>query len=151
MWAGLTSAFSDINTFGKDGCAERDVYANFLEEASVVIDKPALRAVAAQFRHSVRAWDGLSAALLPDEVEPLRETRTLLLRRHALFLERGNAALDEIRQIDARLDAIKAEISTDFPLSDQEATALRENIAAHVLCIHDIEAEAVSALREAMA
>jgi len=151
MFAGLTSAFSDINTFGKEGCAERDVYADFLDEASVVIDKPALREVAEEFHRSAQVWDALSAALLPDAVEPLCETRNLLLRRHALFLERGNAALEEITRIDARLDAIKAEMRADFPLSDAEAAALRENIAAHVLRIRDIEAEAVNALRAVMA
>lgn len=151
MFAGLLSAFGDINTFGKEGHAERDVYADFLEEASALLEKPALLEVAGHFRRSAAAWDALSLALLPDGIAPLQEARELMLRWHALFLDQGNAALDEIRQIAARLDALKAEMADDFPLDDVAVMELRENVAAHVLRIRDIEEEAVTALRAAMA
>jgi hypothetical protein len=150
MYAGLTSAFSDINTFGKNGHAERDIYADFLEEASLLQEKPDLKEAAKQFRRSAKAWDELSAALLPDEVSLLRDTRQLLLRRQKLFRQQGSAALEEIHTIDARLAEIKAQVAEEFPLDNAGVIALRERISQQVMRIHDIEKQAVEALQAAM-
>jgi hypothetical protein len=146
MVAGLTSVLADI----KNGRAERDVYADFLDEASRLLNRPALNVAATHFRRSGDAWMALSQALLPDEIRPFRETRELMRQRQRLFLERGNVALDEVRQIEQRLAAIKAEITAGFPLDAAGVQAMRQNIANHVLAIHDIEQEAVAALKAAM-
>lgn len=145
----MTWAFNDIATFGKDGNAERDLYADFLDEAAITLNRPALGEAAAGFREAAVAWNALGQALLPDEVEPLRETRERLLRRHALFMDEGDAATAALRDIDARLAAIRA-AAVDFPLDAAGVTAFRERIAGHVLRLHDIEAAAVTALRAAM-
>jgi len=149
LLSGLAWAFNDIATFGKDGGAERDVYADFLDEAAVILNRPALGEAAAGFRKAAVAWDALGRTLLPDEVEPLRETRELLLRRHALFLDEGNAAAPALRDIDARLAAIRA-AAVDFPLDVAGVKAFRERVAEDVLRLHDIEAAAVTALRATM-
>lgn len=150
MLAGLTSVFTDINIFGKNGYAERDLYAAFLDEASILLEKPALREVALGFRSSGQAWDALGQALLPDSVPPFAETRELILERHRLFLEQGIAALRRIREINTRLKEIKAEVSADFPLNDAEVVEMRQDLRDHVLKIRDIEQEAVGALQTAM-
>ncbi len=150
LYAGLTSAFWDINIFGKAGKAERDVYADFLDEAALILGKAALTGVARQFRASATAWDDLSTALLPDWSPPLAETRQLMLRQHRLFLDEGVASLEARRVIDERLRAIRRQIDEDFPLSEAEAGDLQETIAEQVLRIHDIEAAAVAELRSAM-
>jgi hypothetical protein len=150
MYAGLTSAFTDISTFGKDGNAERMMYAAFLDEASVVLNKPGLKEAAEQFRMSAQAWDELSLALLPDVVALFKETRELMLCWHKLFLNQGNQALAEIRQINARLEAIQQGISADFPLNGAEVEVFCANLRDHILRIHDIEYAAVSTLRAVM-
>ncbi|MCI0399533.1 MAG: BtrH N-terminal domain-containing protein [Chloroflexi bacterium] len=150
MYAGLTWAFWDINLFGKNGRAERDTYAEFLDEASLVLDKPALRDTAGIFRDSAQAWDALSQALLPDDVPLFKESRELMLRRRRLFLEQGNAARGEIRQINDRLATIKAAVAADFPLDEAGVAALCANLRDHVLKIHDIEQAAVTTLAAAM-
>ncbi len=96
LYAGLCSAFTDINTFGKVGFAERDVYAAFLDEAAVILEKPALNEAADQFRKSAEAWQALSLALLPDEVDLLKETRQLMLRKRDVFLDQGNEGIAEM-------------------------------------------------------
>lgn len=150
MLAGLTNAFADINIFGKCGYAERDVYADFLDEAAILLNKPALIESAAHFRRSAPAWDALSQALLPDNVPPFKEMRQLMLQRQDLFNAQGSAALAEIQQIDGRLETIRNEMERHFPLDAAAVTAVRQNIADHVRQIHDIEAEAVAALKAAM-
>ena len=150
FYAGLTSAFHDINLFGKDGQAERDVYARFLDEAALILNKPALRGVAERFHAAGRAWDDLSLALLPDDVPLFGETRRLMLRRHQRFLEAGNAAVDEMRTIDRRLVEIREAITPDQPLDSAAVAELRQAIRDRLLAVHDREEQAVTALRKAM-
>lgn len=147
MYAALTSAFYDITTFGKDGGAERKLFAQFLEEASLLLDKPELLEVAERFRKSAEAWDDLATALLPEEVPLFKETRELMLTKHRLFLENGNSALDEIHQIGDRLTEIKTQMGEDFPLNSSQTSALRETIAEKIITVHDIEFEAIQELQ----
>ncbi|MDE0070028.1 MAG: DUF4872 domain-containing protein [Caldilineaceae bacterium] len=150
MYAGLESVFSDTHTFGKEGFAERDMYADFLDEAADILQKPALREAGEHFRVSARAWEELGLILLPDEVPVWAEARGLMLTNQHLFLEEGGEKLERGRANCARLIEIRRETETDFPLSDEEVVAFRERIAEQVLRIRDTEAPAVATMKEAM-
>jgi hypothetical protein len=153
MYAALTSAYTDIALFGKEigNFADRALYADFLAEAGNILSKPGLGQAATQFRQAAVAWGALAVALLPDEIEPFRETRELMTRRHAVFLERGNDALEEMKAIDGRLKAIKDAVAADFPLAQAEVEALRARLAEQIMAIHDLEAAAVEMMKAAMA
>jgi hypothetical protein len=151
LYSGLVWAFNDINTFGKDGFAERDTYADFLDEAVLVLGAPALGEVAEIFRRSAQEWESLSQALLPEEVPLLGETRRLILERHHLFLNRGSAALEDLRALDDRLATLKQRAADEFPLDAAGVIALREGISQQVLQLHDTEKEAIEALQTALA
>ena len=152
MYSGLTSAYNFSCLFGKgtEQDAERGMYADFLEEAALLLDTPALNAAAAQFRSAAAAWQKLPAYLLPDTIRPFGESRELMLRRHALFLEQGAGALEEIEAINERLNAIRESMKKDFPLAQEEVEVFHERLAAQILAIHDAEATAVSILQEAV-
>lgn len=152
LYSGLTWLFTDVALFGKDGSgdAERGMYADFLEEAAILLERPALQEAAALFRQSATRWQAFAAMLLPDDVGPLAEARALLLKRHVAFHTQGNAALDEIKAIDAQLADIRASMETDFPLDAEGITALQTGLADQLLGIRDIEAQAVGALQAAM-
>jgi hypothetical protein len=153
MYAGLTSAFYFAFIFGKGTAldAERALYASFLEEAVVLLSRPALRAAAESFRASGAAWGQLPAALLPDSVAPFREARELMWRRHRLFLEEGGAALPAMQEIDGRLVALRDAMRDDFPLNPAQVVAHREEIADRLDAIHNAEQAAVELLQAAMA
>jgi len=146
MFAGLKSAFEDISIFGKDGGADRTLYAQFLEEASILLTMPELEGIAVEFQKSAVAWDDLATALLPDEIPTFKNTRASMLEKHQLFLNRGSSAFDEIIQVNNRLSAIKTEIEEAFPLSDSQVEEMRIAIADKVMKIHDIEFEAIQNL-----
>ena len=149
QYAALTSMYHDIVLFGKDmnGRSDRDLYADFLDEAAVLLQKDALTAVAEQFRQSAAAWGKLAEMLLPDDIPSFKETRETMLRQHQLFLTEGNTSLDERVAINHRLEALKVEMENDFPLDESGVVALRESLAEQLLVIHDIERDAVLALQ----
>ena len=148
MYAGLTSAYTFSFLFGKDDAldAERARYADFLDEAAVILDKPALRDGAETFRRAAQAWRSLGLTLLPDEIEPLGEARSLMTRRHLRFLQAGEDALNEIHQIDAQLAELRHRMETEFPLTQAQAEAHREQIAEKLLEIRALEEEGVGSV-----
>ena len=146
MYAGLKSAFENISIFGKDGGADRRLYAQFLVEASKLLSKPGLIEIADQFSNSAQAWDYLAESLLPDEIPLFKETRVLMLKKHRLFLQQGSSALDDMIDIKNRLKGLRNQAGEDFPLSDNQAEDLRFEIAKKIADIRDIESEAVGYL-----
>lgn len=150
LYAAMTGGYRWIVLWSVDQGAERGLYADFLDEAALILNKPDLKSVGERFRASKTVWCDLADAMLPEEVPLLKETRELMLRRHRLFAEQGGEAVDEMRGIDTRLDEIKAAVADDFPMNDANVVAMRENLRDHVLKIHDIEQEAVEALQAAV-
>lgn len=152
MLAGLASAYDDIMHFGKhDDPADRLRFANFLDEAATILGRPALAEVALLFHEASFAWHALAQALLPDAIEPFAAYRALTDRSYQLFFEQGSTATNQRVDIAAQMEEILAAMETDFPLDAAAVQAMREDIAAHVLAVHDIESAATSALKEAMA
>ena len=150
MYAGLKSAFEDICIFGKDGGAERKLYAHFLDEASILLSKPELMEVAEQFLKSAKAWDDLADSLLPDEIPLFKETRTLMLRKHRLFLEQGSSSLKEMINIKVRLSELRSLVDKEFPLTQSQVEDMRDEIAGKVKAIRDIEFDAIDNLSKAI-
>ena len=142
-------AFGFIELWGFDGM-ERAAFADFLDEAATILDKPALRDVAASFRCSHAQWRELAQMLLPDEVPALAETRQLLQRRYALLDEQGMAALEEMRHCHARQSELFDELSAEFPMAEAELVSFRESLAEQVLAIRATEGGALARLSEAL-
>ncbi len=151
LLAVLMSSYTFLGpAFGKTMGAERDVYAGFLDEAAQALDLSALSDVAAKYRESAAEWEGLLNSLLPADAPMLGEARAAIDRKTALFIESGAAELDEIIACRDKLDAMKSEAETDFPLKDGEIADLRADIRENVLKVHDAEEAAVLALKAAV-
>ena len=73
-----------------------------------------------------------------------------MLENQKLFLEQGGDAFERGQTNCERLIAIRREMETDFPLSDDEVASFREQIAEQVLRISATEERAVAAMKEAM-
>lgn len=148
----LSAAFEHIALGGTFAAttpgAGRPLYADFVDEAAALLNRPALREVAVQFRASARLWDELTATLLPDTIPALQTTRQLLLQRQQLFIQQGNASVDERQAINQKLAALKGSIIKEFPMTDGEVIALRENLRDQLLRLYDQEQAAALHLRE---
>lgn len=152
MYAALAGGVGQPGAYGwaMTGVSDRTRYADFLDEAALILKKPGLKVAAEQFRASSTAWRTLADSLLPDQVALFKESRELAHRKHELFVAQGSAALDEIEKIEARLKNIKASVNKKFPLTNEQAAALRANVSEHVLSVRDIELKAVELMQGAM-
>ena len=151
LLAALTTAYTFLGpAFGKTVQAERDVYAEFLDEAALILGESDLQTVSESYRAAGGAWQSLRESLLPDEAPMLGEARELIDRKTDLFIESGAERLDEIIACRDRLEALKTEAETDFALSDEEIADLRDGIRERVLTVREAEEAAVSALKAAI-
>ena len=150
MYAGLKSAIEDICIFGKDGGADRKLYAQFLDEASKLLSKSELKEIAEQFLMSAKAWDDLADSLMPDEIPLFKETRTLMLRKHRIFLDQGSSSLEEMIHIKIRLSELRFLVDNDFPLTQSQVEDMRDEIASKVKAVRDIEFDAIENLSKAI-
>lgn len=150
MYAGLTSAYDRFGIGVVAAERDRGLYADFLDEAAVILKRPALRSAAGAFRLCAPAWHVLGEALLPDAVRPFGDARKLLDRRRETFRTRGGRGLAQIRTIDGKLAKILASMDTRFPLSADAAADLRATIAAQVREVGRLEKDAYEGLRSAM-
>jgi hypothetical protein len=156
MWSALAGTgfvpglIGWINTWGMGDGMERGAYADFLDEAAALLKRPKLSRAAEHFRASREAWLELGRTAMPDDAPLCREARELIIRKHHLFVERGQGAMDEIKAAGARLREVGAAAAKDFPMSDAQATAVCEAMSAQVMKIHDLEYDAVKAMQAAM-
>lgn len=143
-------AYHWVNTWGSSNGADRGLYADFLLEAAEILQKPSLKDAAETFRQSYTLWLAFAEALLPDDVPLLGESKTLIQKKHKLFIENGEAALPEIQQINSRLNEILSQSEADFPLSNAQAADLRANLRDILLKISTVERQAVELLQNAI-
>jgi hypothetical protein len=156
MWCGLVGQGPQPGLFGwiqgwGDGGAERGRYAEFLEEAAIILKKPKLNAAADLFRKSHAAWKDFGQLSLPESSRPFKEARELLTERERVFIEQGQGGLKEIEKINKQLKKLLDAVTAKFPLADDEAAALRQRMSEAVLAIHDIEYQAVETMQSAIA
>ena len=151
LLAVLMSAYTFLGpAFGKTMRAERDVYADFLDEARQILQLGALENVALRYRVAGDAWEGLLCALLPEDVGLLKKAREYIDIKTEMFIEKGAAALPAMLDCNRRLDALKREAASDFPMTAGEISDLRDEICRHVRKVHEAEEEAVMALKAAV-
>jgi hypothetical protein len=143
-------AYHWINTWVSADGADRGLYADFLLEAAQILKSLALNEAAEIFRESYELWLTFADALLPDDVQLLGESKKLIQKKHDLFVEKGESALPEIKQINTRLNDLLAQSENEFPLSKAQAAELRANLREILLQIKIVEEQAVDLLQRAI-
>lgn len=142
--------FTWIQTFNSGDGAERALYADFLDEAAILLEKKSLKEAAKHFRLSHKKWLAFADVLLPSGVPALAEAKKLLYQKHHTFVENRDDALEEISKINSRLRKLEAEMADCFPLNKAQAADFRAELREHVLGIASIEKVAVELLQSSM-
>ena len=104
----LMNGFIYIEIGGTGGSAFRPMYAKFLEEASMVLNKPSLKEVAEMLGESAGVWSEIASRLLPDSWPNLARIRHLMFEKNRIFEEQEPGALDAMIKINGELDELMA-------------------------------------------
>jgi hypothetical protein len=146
----LPGAYGWIAFGGTRAGADRSTYADFLDEAAIILNNPGLSEAGEKFRQSGRLWQNITEALLPENIPLLAEARRLKDQRHRLFLNDGSAVENEIRELNAQLDHLRQEAQQNFPLTPEAAMDFCRSIKDRVIELHDQEKAAIETLQRVM-
>ncbi|MEM9774512.1 MAG: BtrH N-terminal domain-containing protein [Chloroflexota bacterium] len=150
-YSALSGAFTRTSTFGQaQAGADRRPYADFLREAATILEKPDMTQAADTFLESADAWEEMGQIVLPDSAGVLHDARQLLAQKRDVLRAGGPNTGEEITEINGRLAEIRSVCESDFPLSQAEVEAQRQQIAEQAQRIHDIELTAITQLKSIM-
>lgn len=98
----LVSSFINIETAGTGGKGFRQMYSRFLEIAEQLTNRKALGELSERCKESADAWREISYAFLPHEY--FGDLAELILKKEAIFLERGNYETEPCKALLEKID-----------------------------------------------
>lgn len=149
LFSTLRSLYEGIELRDSGSGGMRGMYADFLVEASGVLNQPELKETAKHYRKLARTWSAFAEACLPDRVKAFKATKVLLAQKEEALRTRGDGSLQESAKLTAKLNALEHECEKNFPLADTEIEALFAEMQTRLFELYHAEREALAALREA--
>ena len=146
LFGTLMNGFMYIEIAGTGGSAFRSMYARFLEEASSIVNKPALKQVAEIMWESAGVWSQIASGLLPDSWPNLKRIRELIVEKNRLFEEQAPGAVDAMTRINGQLDELMAKAVEDL----KTPPAFLSDVQQSILQCHQIESRAFQELSAAI-
>lgn len=145
LFNALGSIYEGVILDDTEGCGLRGMYADFLIEAADVVNKPALKQVAQQYRALADLWVEFAESALPASVPELRNLRDLLRQRYQLLHEHQ---FDKMRPVSDQIEASRLKYNSDFPMRDG-VDDLFADLGQKISVIYDAEVAALEALKNA--
>jgi len=127
----------------------RDLYADGLEEAAVILDRPALREAAGSWRASADLWQELADAAVPSGIEGAADAVDLAEELHDAVM-RGEPGRAQARAAATALWEIRGRYTEEWPLDEAETDALLTDLGRRLAAIHAAEQTALDATRRAI-
>jgi hypothetical protein len=143
---GQPGAWDWIERFGTASGADRETYADFLEEAAVWTGLPELRNSVGAWRESADLWRALAEASMPDEVAEFRGLKALKTRYAEIWFTRALESLEERAAIRREMAELTASAASSAVLGEVSQTIFGR-MSEIAFQIAAIEEEAVLALR----
>ena len=150
LWQGLTSIYDFIENYHTGGGLCRDLFAEFLEEASPLPGCAQLRPLSRRYAKLGALWSDLAISAIPQSVPAFHEVRELCVQRAELRSGGDPADVETIRKVWDRLAELQKDAERDFPLSLVECAELQELLRGKVAALRDAELVAHASLGEAI-
>lgn len=128
LFGALMNGFIYIETGGTGGNAFRSMYAQFLEEASLIVNNPVLNEVAGILRQSAIIWSEIASGFLPDSWPTLKRIKELILEKNRLFEEQAPDVLEAMQKINKELDDLAGKAVEDLQKPPIFLTDVQQNI-----------------------
>lgn len=146
LYSTLTSLFEAIELQGAPG-GLRGMYSDFLLEAANVVNNPRLKEPAEHYAVLAKHWHALAEEALPDTVPQFKRAKQLLRDRQNVLLK-GGEAWRTTQPLTEELRVIRSECNLNFPLNDQEISALFSTLQTRLQAIYQAEVEALKSLKD---
>ncbi|MFW3171055.1 BtrH N-terminal domain-containing protein [Geodermatophilus sp. CPCC 206100] len=141
----LASVWEGVEPAGMTGGHLRALFADGLEQAAAVLDRPDLAAEAPRWRGIADRWHALAEAALPDDVPAIARLRELTAAVAGAVAE-GDAGAAERAAAAEELWRLRAEHADAPPLDEARVAAVLTDMSGHLAAICDAEAAAVTRL-----
>jgi hypothetical protein len=146
LYSTLTSLFEAIELQGAPG-GLRGMYNDFLLEAANVVNNPRLKEPAEHYAALAKHWHALAEEALPDTVPQFKRAKQVLRERQNVLLK-GGEAWRTTQPLTEELRVIRSECNLNFPLNDQEISALFSTLQTRLQAIYQAEVEAIKSLKD---
>jgi hypothetical protein len=127
----------------------RELYAEGLEEAAAILDRPALREAAGSWRASVDLWQEFADAAVPPDVDGAADAVELAEELHDAVMS-GEPGRARARTAATSLWEIRGRYADDWPLAGEETDALLADLGRRLAAIHAAEEAALAATGRAI-
>ena len=146
LYGCLMNVYIYIEIGGSGGSSFRPMYAQFLREASAILDNPELEEVAALYEESGKIWSKIAEAALPDWWPTLGQARELMSEKNRVFEAQEPGALQRMLNINAKLDELMESAVKEFQENDLQP--LLTDMKQKILELHEIESKTIHRLNE---
>jgi hypothetical protein len=141
----LSSCYELIKLNGTEGFALRKMYADFLQEAAVILKNPSLNAIAGQYLQLANHWSSLAENALPSNIAVFDRVKSLINKKYLAFRQND---MRRFKKSIIDLQSLEAKIINRFPMDLAETNMLFEKLASRVKLISELEASAAFRLRD---
>lgn len=138
----LFNTFLYIEISGTGGRFFRPMYAQFLKEASSILNKPALNEAAEIFTESGKAWSEIAVSALPDSWPTLKRIRELSVKKNRIFEEQRSGALEEMKKINIEVNDYLITKKVVEELDKESIAPLLGNLQQKILECYEVEEKA---------
>lgn len=148
LYSALKTIYEAIKYGESDGTGLRKMYSEFILEANNIIDAGPLEQIADHYRDIGKFWSDLAETSLP--LDYFSETRDLLSRKYKLRQEKGDKGIQQIHEIDEKLEKIRIEFDSNFPMFMNKVGRLLSQLNYQINNIYIEEKQAISDLKIAI-
>ncbi len=125
----------------------RSTYADFLEEASEIINKPQLREVASLYRSLGSKWAEFAKTILSGSIPLFKDTAEALKKWNLLFLSHNQPQMNVWVEMQEEIKIIRTRVLESWPFSGNETINFLKELSQQLFNIYDDEKEAIMALK----
>ncbi len=150
LFPALCSVYENIELYSTGGGGMRGMYADFLDEAAVLLGNQRLSEAAVMYRELAAKWTVFANDALSVNAA-MQEARGLLQRKYALLKEKGGVAYVDIAPINERLELFRKTYKERSPMEVNEQAALFAHMHEGLLKLYNGEMAALEALKRAAA
>jgi hypothetical protein len=134
---------------GPAGGHLRELYAAFLDQASIALDEPALGDAARAWRGIADRWEELADAAVPADLDGAAEAVEAVETLHEAVMA-GEQGRSRVRAAAQTAWAIRDRYADAFPLPPDRIAAILEDLGARLSEIHQAEVDALDVTARAI-